>query len=98
LIAAMPNKCGRPPKEKRHLFTGGFLRCGACGDAMVPRTRPESGYEFYECNGRKLHECKTGAIRRADIDEAVLAHFEQTVLDVEATREQIVAAVERKVA
>ena len=98
LVGAMPTKRGRPPKEKRHLFTGGFLRCGACGEAMVPRTRPESGYEFYECNGRKLHDCKTGAIRRADIDAGVLAHFEQTALDVEATRERVVAAMDRKAA
>ena len=95
LIAAKPTKRGRPPKRKRHLFTGGFLRCAACGDALCPRTRLESGYEFYECNGR-IHGCKTGAIRRADIDGAVLAHFEQTVLDVEATREQITAATQRK--
>jgi site-specific DNA recombinase len=95
LIAAMPTKRGRPPKEKRHLFTGGFLRCGICGDAMCPRSR--RNYEFYECNGR-IHGCKTGAIRRADIDAAVLAHFEQTVLDVEATREQIAAAMDRKLA
>jgi DNA invertase Pin-like site-specific DNA recombinase len=95
LIAAKPSKRGRPPKAKRHLFTGGFLRCAACGDAMCPRTRPESAYEFYECNGR-IHGCKTGAIRRADIDGAVLAHFEQTVLDVEATREQVAAAMDRK--
>ena len=98
LVAATPSKRGRPPKEKRHLFTGGFLRCGACGEAMVPRTRPESGYEFYECNGRKLHSCTTGAIRRADIDAGVLAHFEQTALDVEATREQVIAAMDRKAA
>ncbi|HWM55527.1 MAG TPA: recombinase family protein [Solirubrobacterales bacterium] len=95
LIAATPTKRGRPPKRKRHLFTHGFLRCGTCGEAMVPRTRPESGYEFYECNGRKLHDCKVGAIRRTDIDEGVLAHFEQTTLDLEATRAQIVAAMDR---
>lgn len=65
---------------------------------MVPRTRPESGYEFYECNGRKLHDCKTGAVRRSDIDSGVLAHFERTALDLEATREQVVAAMDRKAA
>jgi site-specific DNA recombinase len=98
LIAAMPTKRGRPPKQKRHLFTGGFLRCGVCGDAMCPRTRPESEYEFYECNGGRIQGCKTGAIRRADIDAGVLAHFERTALDLEATREQIVAAMDRKAA
>jgi hypothetical protein len=65
---------------------------------MVPRTRPESGYEFYECNGRKLHDCRTGAIRRSDIDSGVLAHFERTALDLEATREQVLAAMDRKAA
>jgi site-specific DNA recombinase len=94
LIASMPSKRGRQPKAKRHLFTGGFLRCGECGDAMSPRTR--RNYEFYECNGR-IHGCKVGAFRRADIDEGVLVHFEQTALDVEATREQIAAAMDRKV-
>jgi site-specific DNA recombinase len=98
LVEAMPSKRGRPPKEKRHLFTGGFLRCAACGEAMVPRTRPESGYEFYECNGRKLHACTTGAVRRVDIDTGVLAHFERTVLDFKATREHLLAAIDRKAA
>lgn len=98
LIASKPTKRGRPPKEKRHLFTGGFLRCGSCGEAMVPRTRPESGYEFYECHGRKLFDCPTGAIRRTDIDSAVLAHFEAIALDVEATREALAAALDRQAA
>jgi site-specific DNA recombinase len=98
LVASTPTKAGRPTKAKRHLFTGGFLRCGTCGEAMVPRTRPESGYEFYECNGRKLHDCKTGAIRRADIDSGVLAHFEQTSLDVDATRKTFIEATNRRAA
>lgn len=95
LIEAKPTRRGRPPKEKRHLFTGGFLRCGTCGEAMVALTRSDR-YELYECNGRKLHACKTGAIRRQDIDEGVLAHFEQTGLDIDATREQIIAATNQK--
>jgi hypothetical protein len=63
---------------------------------MVPRTRPESGYEFYECNGRKITGCAVGAVRRSDIDDAVLNHFEQTGLDLEATREAVVAAMDRR--
>ena len=27
-----------------------FLRCGSCGEAMVPRTRPD--WDYYYCNGR----------------------------------------------
>lgn len=95
LIAAMPKRRGRRPKNDIYLFTRGFLRCGVCGDAMSPRTK--GNYESYVCNGR-IHGCKTGAVRRRDIDEGVLAHFEQTALDVDGTREQIVAAMDRKVA
>lgn len=94
ILDGQPSRRGRPPKEKRHLFTNGFLRCGRCGDPMCPRTR--RNYEFYECMGR-IHGCKTGAIRRSDIDERVLAHFEQVALDVEATREALTAATDRRV-
>jgi site-specific DNA recombinase len=96
LLAAMPTKPGRPPKDKRHLFTSGFLRCAKCGDPMVPCTRTKVNYEFYECTGR-IHGCKTGAVRRRDIDEAVFGYFEEIALDVEATREQLVTAMDRKV-
>lgn len=94
-IAAMPKKRGRLPKRDIYLFGRGFLRCAVCGDAMSPRTK--DNYESYVCNGR-IHGCKTGAVRRQDIDEGVLAHFEQTALDLDGTREQIVAAMDRKVA
>jgi site-specific DNA recombinase len=96
LVEAMPSKPGRPPKEKRHLFTAGFLRCANCGDPMTPCTRPNRNYEYYECTGR-IHGCKTGAVRRRDIDEGVFAYFEQIAFDVEATREHVAAAIDQKV-
>lgn len=95
LLAAMPKRPGRPLAEKRHLFTGGFLRCADCGDPMVPNRRTHVNYEFYECTGR-THGCKTGAVRRRDVDEAVFAYFEQIALDIEATRDQMHAAMDRK--
>ncbi len=96
LLEAMPVRPGRPPVEKRHLFTGGFLRCANCDDPMVPCARPNRNYEFYECSGR-IHGCKTGAIRRRDIDEAVFSYFEQVALDVGATRDQLATAMSQKV-
>jgi site-specific DNA recombinase len=45
---------GRPPAGN-HLFRKGMLRCGECGEAMVPRTnRGHTGQasEDYYCNGR----------------------------------------------
>lgn len=88
---------GRPPKG-RHLFRGGLLRC-ECGDAMVPRTN--GGYEMYYCNGRsKLGRdfCDMPHIRRVDVDSAVFRYFQQVGLDVEATRQAIAEARDRKLA
>lgn len=62
---------------------------------MTPISRPAVNYEFYECTGR-THGCKTGAVRRRDVDEAVFAYFQQIILDVEATKEQMRVAGERK--
>jgi DNA invertase Pin-like site-specific DNA recombinase len=99
LIAARPTSKGRgrPPKG-RHLFRGGMLRC-ECGEAIVPRTN--GGYEMYYCNGRSklgLDFCNMPHVRRADIDGAVYRYFEQVALDVEATRQTIFNARNRKLA
>jgi DNA invertase Pin-like site-specific DNA recombinase len=88
LLEAAPERPGRRPSVKRHIFLNGFLRCGVCGDPMVPCIRPSRNYEYYECTGR-VHGCKTGAVRRRDIDEDVLAYFEQNFYDAEETRRQI---------
>jgi site-specific DNA recombinase len=87
----------------RHLFRKGFLRCGECGAAMVPRTeRNKDGSlrETYRCYGRYTDpaHCSMKQLRRAPIDTAVYAYFEQVGLDVEATRQQLAEATERKVA
>lgn len=68
---------------------------------MAPRTaRNRSGslYEGYLCLGRREDptSCSMPPVRRAEIDTAVFRYFEQVALDVEATREQLTAAVERK--
>jgi site-specific DNA recombinase len=97
LLAARPARPGRRPSVKRHLFLNGFLRCAACGDPMVPLMRPGRNYEFYECSGR-VHGCKTGAVRRRDIDEDVFAYFEQSFYDADETRRQIGALTTQKAA
>lgn len=98
LLAARPSKGrGRPPAG-RHLFRGGMLRC-ECGEAIVPRTN--GGYEMYYCNGRSTfgrEHCDVPHIRRAVIDSAVYRYFEQVGLDVEASRQAIAEASERKLA
>jgi site-specific DNA recombinase len=98
LLDARPQKGrGRPPVGL-HLFRGGMLRC-YCGEAMVPRTN--GGYQMYYCNGRsKLGRdfCDMPHLRRRDIDESVYRYFEQVALDVEATRQTILEARDRKLA
>ena len=89
---------GRPPKG-RHLFKGGMLRCGRCGEAMSPRTRED--WEFYYCNGNSSFGkefCSQGAVGRSAIDTAVYTYFEHVGLDVEATREQLAESRDRKLA
>lgn len=87
---------GRPPAG-RHLFRKGALRCGLCGEAVVPRT-PTRGRDHYLCAGRQITGCKLPIAYREDIDAAVYAYFEQVGLDVEATREGLAESRDRKLA
>ncbi len=93
---------GRQPKG-RHLFRGGMLRCGQCGEAMVPRTsanRREGPYEVYRCYGRHRDRdsCSMSPVPRALVDSAVYDYFETVGLDVEATRAQLEVARDAKLA
>ncbi|MGN6588469.1 MAG: recombinase family protein [Solirubrobacterales bacterium] len=97
---ARTHGAGRPVAG-RHLFRKGFLRCGSCGGAMIPRTTPNRANppsETYECFTRKqdAEACAQLPIKRAEVDRAVLAYFEQVGLDLDATREQLRAAIGRK--
>ncbi len=86
-----------------HLFRKGMLRCGECGEAMVPRTDPNRASapsEVYRCYGRSrdVDSCAMLPIRRAEIDTAVYRYYEQVGLDVAATRAAMAEALDRKVA
>jgi len=93
---------GRYPKG-RHLFTKGLLRCGLCGSAMTPVTKPtrtpDQLYEIYTCF-RRLHDgphaCSMPHVRRDLIDTAVWRYFENVALDVDATRKAIDDQATRK--
>jgi site-specific DNA recombinase len=92
---------GRPPAG-RHLFRRGMLRC-ECGAAMVPRTqrnRRSDPYEIYLCYGhhRDPASCTMPPVRRVQIDSAVYRYFEQVGLDVDATRSQLAASRDQKLA
>jgi site-specific DNA recombinase len=91
---------GRAPAGG-HLFRKGMLRCGVCGEAMVPRTdrnRREGPYEVYRCYGRHRDPdtCSMPPISRTVIDNAVYAYYTQLGLDVDATRQQLANARDRK--
>jgi DNA invertase Pin-like site-specific DNA recombinase len=89
------------PAAGHHLFRKGFLRCGECGGAMIPRTSPNRANppsETYECftHKRDVEACSQGPVIRAEVDLAVLAYFEKVGLDLDATREQLRGAIARK--
>jgi DNA invertase Pin-like site-specific DNA recombinase len=94
---------GRRPKGA-HLFVKGHLRCGECGEAMVPVTKPTrtgGTYEVYACHGRIRHGvefCSQSPIKRERVDRSVFAYFEQVGVDIEATRQTIAEARHRKLA
>jgi DNA invertase Pin-like site-specific DNA recombinase len=89
------------PVAGQHLFRKGFLRCGVCGGPMVPRTTPNRANpptETYGCyrRHRDPEACSMARAPRADVDSAVLGYFENVGLDLEATRDQLGAAMDRK--
>jgi site-specific DNA recombinase len=100
------NGHGRLPVG-RHLFVRGLLRCGVCFSPMYTRTdRDRAGdhYEVYYCStNRSLpHEhpdhCPMPVLERGPIDKAALDYFAEFALDVDAARERISAASDRKIA
>ena len=81
-----PRPPGRLPKQ--HLLVRGTLRCGLCGGPMLARSDTDS----YRCMTRKDQgddACAMPNLRRAQVEEPLLAIFEQEALDVEATREHV---------
>jgi site-specific DNA recombinase len=90
---------GRKPKGP-HLFVGGLLRCGDCGESMVPRTAVDVRAipDTYLCAGKQIAGCKMPMVYRRDIDQAALAYFEQVGLDLDATRETVAEHRDRKLA
>lgn len=97
ILDARPSRGRGRPTAGKHLFRKGMLRCGNCGEAIVPRTN--GGYEMYYCNGRSkmgVEFCDLPHLRRAVIDSAVFSYFEQVGLDIDATRRQIADARDGK--
>lgn len=91
---------GRLPSGS-FLFRRGMLRCGECGNAMTSRTDRRWGLEHYICSGRAaqgVEFCDMPRVQRADVDSAVYRYFEQVGLDIEATRQTITEARDRKLA
>jgi hypothetical protein len=91
---------GRLPNGN-FLFRRGMLRCGQCGYAMTSRTDRRYRLEKYLCSGRMIHGvqfCDMPSVKRVDVDSAVYRYFEQVALDVEATREAVAEARDRKLA
>jgi len=77
---------GRLPKGA-HLLTKGLLRCGHCGEALIPRAETDK----YECFRQKRHgrdSCPQKPIPRAGVDEPMLAGVLTLLLDMDEMREQ----------
>ena len=66
----------------------GTLRCGLCGEAMLPRSR--AAKQWYVCRTRAetggVDACAMPVLERANVDDVALAMFEARCLDVDQTR------------
>lgn len=101
---ARGNGGGRNPTGQ-HLLTKGLLRCGSCGEAMIPQTKPTRTpgklYEKYVCYGRLRHGvdyCDQRPVSRVEIDTAMLDELNRKYLDLDAMREQIATRIAADVA
>ncbi len=101
---ALRTASGRPRGGRHpsggHLFTKGHLRCGSCGEAMIPVSKPAGRrggdpYTAYACYGRQrlgVEHCSQPNLKRSLVDGAVWSYFQKVALDVDATRSAIADA------
>ena len=98
-IRAERSKGRGRPIAGRHLLVNGLLRCGECKNAMRPRTYRHRDLEVYICTTRDGYRggerCSMKPIERAEVDEAILDHFETFGLDIEATKAELVESARR---
>jgi site-specific DNA recombinase len=75
----------RSGPRRRYIFTGGMLRCGECESAMTPKSQGKR--DTYICRGRSQlgKDCSQGPVSRTEIDDAVFAHFDKLLHDLDAT-------------
>jgi len=88
---------GRRPTSL--VFRKGMLRCGLCGEAMVPRSC--RGKATYICMTRHRDSkagCPMPIVDGPPIDAAVLSHFATVGLSLEDTCRDVVAAHDRQLA
>jgi hypothetical protein len=92
-----PRGGGRLPK--RHVFVRGALRCGCCGEAMLPRSANDQA-DVYVCRTRKgdATACPMPPVKRDVVDGAALSLFESWALDVEGTRDRIATTIDARLA
>jgi DNA invertase Pin-like site-specific DNA recombinase len=87
---------GRGRIPTRHLFVRGALRCGLCGEAMLPRSDARKGgtTDTYVCRTRKVSgvdACSMPIAYRAEIDQQALLIFASEELDYVRTRARVAA-------
>ncbi len=88
-----PRSPGRRPA--RHVFINRHARCADCGESLIPR----SDYgDWYYCRTSKQLKgngaCQLPCLRREDVDGDRLRFVERSLLDVDATRDRIVAELD----
>ena len=77
-----------------HLLVKGLLRCGVCGDAMLPRKSYRGRPEVYVCRSKCERSCAMPSVRREKADEPFLASLLDSYIDLDETRRRLEARME----
>jgi site-specific DNA recombinase len=77
-----------------HLLRGRMLQCGYCRATMIART--DKGLGRYVCATRKergVDACRMPVVPREMVEQPLLQYFDGALLDLRATRDQVITAM-----
>ena len=95
----------RNPRSERGRFTGspillgGICFCGLCGCAMTLRTGKNGAYRYYTCASRARcgpTGCGGITVRMDAVDEAVIDHLENRLLEPRRLAEMMTNIIDRR--
>jgi site-specific DNA recombinase len=92
------NKSGERDRRHQH-YLKGTIRCGRCNHRLTYSLNRGNGgaYSYFICGPSQRRECDCGYMRMEDVEAKIEDHYRSIRLKP-ATRERVVALVEKRIA